>query len=43
MIAVRDQAEFERIVAYIHKNPVRAGLGAFHGAAQRPQDEILPH
>ena len=24
MIAVRDQAEFECIVAYIHMNPVRA-------------------
>ena len=28
MIAVRDQAEFECIVAYIHMNPVRAGLVA---------------
>jgi len=26
MIAVRDQAEFECIVDYIHMSPVRAGL-----------------
>jgi putative DNA methylase len=25
---VRDRAEFERIAAYIHMNPVRAGLAA---------------